>query len=455
VTDSYKIRRDLLLDIGLRYDWNGTPIESERRFVVFDPVSDSLLQVGKNLDTPYNQSARNFQQRVGFSWDIGGVGKTVIRSAYAIQTDQPSSSLVTPMARNPPFAFPVSFSPTAGIPFVTFSNAFALAGGTVAPTSIAQSYQNPYAQSWNINIQRELATNFRLMAGYYASKGTHLNIARNYNQPVNGVRPYSSLSANSPVFAGKPLANIIVYESDGNSIYNGLWLTGTKRFSKGLQFTTSYTWSKSVDYNSRNVQGLTVQDSNNLRGDRGLSDFDALHRFVLNGVYELPLHGNRRLEGWQVSSIVTLQSGNPMNILSTNRMFNGAGTLRPSVSGRVQVGFTPATNGNATNVTYIQNRSVFYDQGNAFGNLGRNMIIGPGFSDVDLSLAKNTRIRENLRFRADAFDLLNHASFGQPSLTFTPPITASSTFGLISNTRFPTGDSGSSRQVQLAMKLIF
>jgi hypothetical protein len=105
------------------------------------------------------------------------------------------------------------------------------------------SLQSRIAQI-RFNIQRELATNVSLMAGYYASKGTHLNIARNYNQPVNGVRPYSSLSANSPVFAGKPVANIIVYESDGNSIYNGLWLTGTKRFSKGLQFTTSYTWSK-------------------------------------------------------------------------------------------------------------------------------------------------------------------------------------------------------------------
>ena len=103
-------------------------------------------------------------------------------------------------------------------------------------------------------------------------------------------------------------------------------------------------------------------------------------------------------------------------------------------------------------VEYIDNPSVFYDQGSAFGNLGRNVIIGPGFANVDIALMKQTKINEKIRLemRADAFDALNHPNFGQPGVTV-----GTSTFGLLTNTRFPTGDSGSSRQMQLAMKLIF
>lgn len=455
VQDSYKVTRTLLLQLGMRYDWNGTPVEAENRFVVFDPTTVSLLQVGKQLGTVYNQSAENFQPRLGFAWNPFGRSKTVIRSAYAIMTDQPSSSLITPIARNPPFAFPISFSPTASVPFVSFSDAYTLASGSVSPTSIAHNYKDGYAQSWNFNIQEELAPQLNLMVGYFGMKGTDLNIARNYNQPINGIRPYTAISASSPIFAGKPLSNIIVYESDGNSSYNGLWVTGTKRFSSGFQFQTLYTWSKSIDYNSRNVQGLTVQNSYNLRGDRGLSDYDARNRFVLNGIYALPFKRNRLVAGWEITGIVTLQSGNPMNFVTTNRTFNGAGTLRASVSGPVEVGFIPATNGNAASISYLDNPTVFYDQGNAFGNLGRNTLIGPGFSDIDVALVKNTKISERLRLqiRADVFDALNHANFGQPVQSV--PTTGTGTLGLITNTRFPTGDSGSSRQIQLAIKLLF
>ncbi len=454
VQDAYKITRNLLLDVGLRYDWNMTPTEAANRFVKFDPVSDSLIRVGTSggPGNAYNQSNRNFEPRLGFAWDVFGSGRTVVRSAYAIQTDQPIFGLVTPLAANPPFAFPVSFSPTAATPFVSFVNAFQAAGGTVSPTSVAQNYKNAYVQSWNFNVQQALGNSFSMTAGYYANKGTNLNVARNYNQPVNGVRPYPVLSASSPIFAGRSLSNVIVYESVGNSSYNGLWLTFNKRFSKGLQFSSSYTFSKSIDYNSRNVQGLTVQDSYNVRGDRGLSDFDVRHRFVINGIYELPFHGNRLVEGWQLSTIFQTQSGNPVTFFSTNRTFNGAGTLRASVTGPVQTGYSPAVNGNASFVQYIQNPSVFVNQGNAFGNLGRNTIIGPGFTNLDVAVVKNTRIFERLtwQIRADAFDVLNQANFGQPGTSF-----GTATFGVITNTRFAPGDSGSSRQLQLAMKLIF
>ena len=454
VQDSWKVKRGFTLDLGLRYDWNGTPTEAKNRFVVFDPTTVSLVQVGVNggPSRAYNQSALNFEPRVGFAWDPSGAGRTVVRSAYAIFVDQPVVGLVNGLYANPPFAFPVNFT-TSGTN-LNFGNAFNLASGSVAPTSVAHSYKNAYVQSWNFNIQQQLGNDFGLMIGYFANKGTDLNVGRNYNQPTNGIRPYPALSASSPIAPGKPLGNILVYESDSNSSYNALWVTAQKRLSRGLQFNASYTWSKSIDAVSRNEQGIVIQDSYNIRGDRGLSDFDARHRFVLSTVYDLPFKGNRLIRGWQISLIEQIQSGNPINFRTTNTAFTGAGTLRPNVTGPVTTGYTPARNGNASFVTYIQNPGVFQDQGAAFGNLGRNVVIGPGFSNLDVALVKNTKITERLtwQIRADAFDLLNQANFNQPNATVTA---GSSTFGLISATRFAPGDSGSSRQLQVAMKVIF
>jgi len=452
VQDEFKVSPNLLLELGLRYDWFGTPTEAEGRFVVFDPTTASLIRTSQ----PYNQSAKNFQPRVGFAWNPFGNNKTTIRSAYAIMSDQPITGIVTGLASNPPFAFPISYAASTAVPFVTFANAFNVAGGKVSPVSIARNYKDAYAQEWNFNIQQVLPGQMGLMVGYFGTKGTDLNIGRNYNQPINGVAPYAALSASSPIDPGLPLGSVIrVYEGVGNSNYNALWITANKHLASGLQVNGSYTFSKSLDYNSRNAQGVAVQDSYNLRGDYGLSDYNAKHRFVLSGVYTLPYKGNRLIEGWEISSIVQLQSGNPLNPHTSNTAFLGAALQRPNVSGPVTTGFSPSTNGNATFVTYFQNPAVFSNPGNAFGNLGRNVIIGPAFYNVDLAIVKNTRLlreHENvkLQFRVDAFDLLNQANFGNPGLTV-----GSGTFGLISSTRFPAGDSGSSRQLQMAMKLMF
>jgi hypothetical protein len=296
------------------------------------------------------------------------------------------------------------------------------------------------------------------MVGYFGSKGTDLNIARNYNQFVNEVRPFPALSASSPIDPGMRLSNITVYESDGNSNYNGLWVRATKSISHGVTFETSYTFSRSIDYNSRNVEGVVVQNSNDIRGDRGLSDFDVRHRFVFSGVYS-PLFGHGRWGGgWEFAVIAQAQSGNPTNFFTTNTTLTGNENIRPSVTGPVNTGYSPATNGAATNVTYIQNPGVFFNQGNAFGNLGRNTVIGPGFVNLDVALVKNTKFSERLtwQIRADCFDVLNQANFqnyaptGLPGMVFGTP-----TFGLLTGTRFPPGDEGSSRQFQLAMKLMF
>ncbi len=454
--DSWKMKPNFTLELGLRYDWFGTPTEGGNRFVVFDPATVSLV----SRSQPYQQSARNFQPRVGLSWDVFKNGKTLVRSAYAIMTDQPITGIVTALASNPPYALPVSLT-TPGTN-LNFANAATLAGPTVSPRSIVPDYKDAYVQSYNFNIQQQLAGDLGLMVGYFGSKGTHLNYIRNINQLVNGVKPYATLSANSPIFPGRSLGpTILVEESGGNSNYNALWVTATKRFAKGLQFNTSYTFSKSIDYNSRN--NLTMgspatavfQDSYNVRGDRGLSDFDARHRWVLSGIYNLPFKGNRLVEGWEVSTIVQLQTGNPMNFRSTNPGFLGTATLRPNATGPIPAGFFPAPSGSAAQIGYIRTPGNYLvEPGNAFGTLGRNVVIGPGFSNWDFALVKNTKITERLtwQIRADAFDLLNHANFNQPVLNGL----ANATLGVITaGTRFTAGDFGSSRQIQLAMKLIF
>ena len=460
VQDSYKVVPSVTLELGLRYDWNGTPTEAKNRFTVFDPSRQWLVQVGTNgIDRVYEQNALNFEPRVGFAWDVNHTGHTVVRGAYALQTDQPVANTVGPLTSNPPFAIPVSFN---GPGTVTFANAAAAAAaaGSLAPSNIYLKFRNAYVQSWNFNIQRELTESLGFMVGYFGSKGTHLRTPRNINPFVNGVRVYPTLAADSPISPGKALANVNTVDSVGNSSYNALWVTGTKRYSKGLQFDTSYTFSKSIDYSSLSTATQVLQDPLNPRGDRGLSDFDARHRFVVSGLYELPFHGNRVVEGWQLATITQLQTGNPVNIVTTSTLTGVANTIRPDILGPVPTSLTPAANGN---VQYFPGAActtptpgcLFLATPNRFGNLGRNVIIGPGFENIDFSLLKNTRIRENarLQFRADVFDLFNHPNFAQPNRIVSTA--AGNTFGQINQTRFPVGDSGSSRQIQLALKFIF
>jgi hypothetical protein len=354
---------------------------------------------------------------------------------------------------NPPDAFPVSFAPTAAVPFVSLGNAFQLAGGSVSPTSVAHNYKDAYVCEWNLGIEQQLGNNWKLSGRYVGSKGTDLNVERNYNQFINGVRPYPTLSASSPIDPGFPLSNITVNESVGNSSYNALWLTAEKRFAKGLQFSASESFSKSIDDNSRNYQGVVIQNSYNVAGDRGLSDFNTKSRFVISGVYTLPFTGNRLKDGWQVSLIEQTQTGNPLNFHTSTSGFTGNANLRPNVSGPVMVGFAPATNGSATAIQYVDNPGVFVNQGNAFGTLGRNVIIGPGFSNVDIALTKNTKLTERftLQIRADVFDALNQTNFNNPTTTV-----GSSTLGIITGgTRFAAGDFGTSRQIQLSAKVLF
>ena len=438
VEDSYKARPNLTLDLGLRYEWNMTPSERYDRFIVFDPQSASLVRVGSGIDAIYHENNKNFQPRVGVAWSPFGGDKTVLRAAYGIYVDQPMTSVVTPISGNPPLAIPLNFTGS-----VRLDNAINVAGLTsLAPQTVDHDFDNAYMQSWNLNVQHQF-TPFVLMVGYVGSKGTHLITRRNINQPANGVRPYPTLSNSSPILPGTALGNITQAESSGNSSYNAVWVTARRRLTRNLQFDASYTWSKSLDYNSFSTQGVVVQNSYDLDGSRGLSDFDARHRFVISALYEFPFHHNRWVDGWQLAAIVQFQSGNPLNIVTTNSTVNGvAGTIRPDVVGPINI---------LGQVDAWFDTSVFTPVPR-FGNLGRNLVIGPTFNNTDVSFTKTTRLAESLRLelRAEVFDIFNHANFGQPGNVVGTP-----SFGQITNTRFPTGESGSSRQIQFATRLIF
>jgi hypothetical protein len=439
VQDNYKWRPSVTFELGLRYDWNMTPTERFDRFIVFDPESASLLQVGTHLDELYEQNNNNFQPRLGLAWSPLKDGKTVLRAAYAILVDQPMTSVATATAGNPPLAIPLTFSGT-----IRLDNAIQVAQvAGLSPATVDHAFNNAYVQSWNLNVQHELSSGLGLMVGYFGSKGTHLILRRNLNQFVNGIRPYPALSITSPILPGVALGNITQVESSGISNYNALWFSAKQRLTSGLQFNASYTWSKSIDYNSLSSQGIVVQNSNDLRGDRGLSDFDARHRFVLSALYELPFKGNQILEGWQFAAIVQSQSGSPVNIVTTNSTVTGVvNTLRPDVSGPVTI---------FGNVERWFDTSAF-TPGERFGNLGRNVVIGPTFNNVDFSIFKTILLTDTTRvqFRAEFFDLFNHPNFGQPG-----NVAGTQSFGRITSTRFPSGESGSSRQLQFAVKLLF
>jgi hypothetical protein len=271
------------------------------------------------------------------------------------------------------------------------------------------------------------------------------------------VRPFQAISANSPISRNANISgvNITQVSSIGMSNYNAMWLTMRKNFRNGLNFNFNYNYSKSLDTGS--LSGTVLQDATRPYLNYGPSDYDTAHRISMNAIYALPFKGNRLVEGWQLSGISQWQTGNPLNVTTTSTFTGTANVLHPNLLAPVQYGLTRPS---ATTVQWFNPATcttatagcIFQIPSTGFGNLARNALRGPGFADTDFSIEKNTTIYEAVKFqlRVDAFDIFNHPSFGNPTTSAN-----SSTFGIISSTRFPVGDLGSSRQLQIVGKIIF
>ncbi len=437
--DQFALRDNLTVEVGLRYEWHITPTERDNRFVVFDAATASLLRVGVDVTRIYRQNAANLGPRAGIAWNLSHDGRTVLRAAYGRAFDEPGTTAVRDTAGNPPFAMPLTAS--GSIPLAGAVQTTAPAG--LAPLTIDPGFRNASVHAWNVNLQRQLAGTLGLTLGYSGSHGTHLRISRNVNQPIEGVRPFTALASSSPILPGTPLGNITQVESTGFSNYEAGWAAITKRLSHGLQLDASYTWSKALDTNSLNSQGFAVQDAYDIPSQYGLSDFDARHRFVLSTTYELPFGEHPLTRGWQVAGIVQFQSGNPVNIVTSNSTLNGVpNTVRPDLTGPIQI---------IGAVDRWFDPSVFV-AANHFGNLPRNAVRGPAFNNTDVSIMRNATLGQgaNLQVRVDIFDVFNHVNFASPG-----NIVGSPTFAKITKTRLPTGEAGSSRQIQLAVRLAF
>ena len=491
--DNYKMTSRLTLEAGLRFEWNGSPVEGANRFILFNPAGPSLSQINTAgaPAVPYKQNY-NFEPRVGFADDLFGNGKTVIRAGSGYMADQPVQTAVSGLTSNPPISKRVSFtgSTTNTIPLSNLYGSALAAGLSVA--NVNPNFKNAYTETFNLNIQQAIPGGFLATVGYYGSVGRHLRIATNQNQPVGPagatnltqVRPYLTLASTSPIDPGLSInSNITEANSIGKSSYNGMWATIGRNVGKGLHFNLNYQWTKSLDLNSLGSQGgLNLQDSNNPQGNHGLSDFDTRHHIAGTAIYDLPFKANRFVSGYRLTSILQYQTGNPVNILASSSSFNGvAGVVRPNrvgtptiqkqqLAGIANLTFIQSTGlaygGTVCDVTNYTSACVYQVNGTqasatastapsaytGIGNFPRNALTGPGFADLDISAEKQTKLFESLAFtlRIDAFDILNHPNFGQPSGNV-----QSASFGQISSTRFATSDGGSSRQLQLSAKFTF
>jgi outer membrane receptor protein involved in Fe transport len=447
--DRFRARPNLTLTLGLRYEYNSPPVDAQNHASLYDTATQAIVLVGRNgiPRAGYGPDGDNFAPRLGIAWTPDAARQWAVRAGYGIYYDQAPLSPSEGLYYSPPYFNAQTFVPSAQFP-VILENPFPSDYPGIIPNSaftFQRNLRTPYTQQWNFSLERELGRSSVAELAYVGTKGTKLICDRDMNQANPSPQPYNPRPV--PQFA-----DIDAYESRGNSNYNALEAKFTERLHAGLSALASYIWSKSIDdasgFFSSAGDPNFPQNSNNTRADRGLSNFDIRQRFTLAYVYDLPQsRRNIFLRGWQTNGVWTFQTGQPFTV-----------TLLPGVdnsnTGIPSIGFGVVDRPNlAGNPNLSQhgaaawfNTSAFVTPAyGSFGNAGRNVVEGPGYSSVDVSAIKNTPIREHLtlQFRAEIFNLLNRPNFNLPDSFLGSP-----SFGRILS-------AGTPRRVQFGLKFLF
>ncbi len=514
--DEYKITGRLRLNLGLRYD-NETPrTERANQLANFDYRSAASLtngvQVHGGLLFPgvggvprghWDSQNRNFAPRVGLafklaknmivragygiyysnSWGSGRNGNGMPQTGFTCST-LVSSSLDGGLTPNAVISdpFPRGFCKATG------STSGLLTALGQAVDIIDRNQKTPYAQSWNVMIQRRLPSDILLDAAYAGSRGTHLPGILEWNQldptymalgsqlnrqvpnPFYGAIREGPLSEQTVPLgqALRPYPQYLGVSSRdatyGSSIYHALSIKVERRFSKGVSLLASYTWSKLIDdvipsrtgFPGESFSSGTLQNYAFRRNERSLAAFDTPQTLVATAVYEIPVGRGRRwlngkgvvesiLGGWQVNAIAAIQSGPPLQITGGNASGAFAGTQRPNWSGVDATKQGPISN---RLEQYFDTSAFIINAPFTFGNAPRLMpnLRAPGMANLDLSLFKVVKLRERLRLqvRGEAFNALNRVQFNTPNTNIN-----SSAFGRISS------QANSPRDVQIALKILF
>jgi hypothetical protein len=466
--DEWKASSRFTLNLGVRYDWAANPTEARHGLttIINPPFGSGFVPVPHIFIS--NPSVKNFAPRVGVAWDPWANHKTSIRAGFGTFYD-------TIMAREyifgfslaPPFALGSKASPAYGPAFA--------GGGTpnLPALNSGQDYRidtTPYMMQYNLNIQRDIGWGSIVTIGYVGSAGVHLMANREENPPTpvidsNGVYHFADLVNGAIVPHPKlnPLLGPLpIKRADGHSNYNSLQASVNRRFTKGFLMQLSYTYSR-VEDNSSQSNGL---ESSNSPGsvmnefepsrDKSRSDFDRTQAFRISSVYSLPFRGNQIVSGWQFSGIMSIASGPPFTIQTG---FDQTGFLQ-NLAGRPNLlpGRSPnAFEGVATQ--WFDPTAFSLNAVGTFGNLGRNTGIGPDLLNTDFAILKDTKVAKiseafNVQFRAELFNIFNRTNLGLPNLAL---FTAGTNGGgnLNPNAGRITATTTSSRQIQLALKIIF
>jgi hypothetical protein len=489
--DDWKITPKLTLNLGLRYDLDLPEVERVNKIASFDPARSTIKAAGGleyyiDNNNPTGLSSRprpelgrrlwttdknNFGPRLGLAWrPFGGTG-TVLRAGFGtFYNHQIVGNGLTPLSRNSPFRLRQTSGPFQSSDRPNLADAFSGIPSVVAP-GIDPDFITAYINQWSFGMQREIASNLVLDASYVGSQGHKLPLSWNINQSFPGP---GSVASRRP-FPGYGNITGGYISSIGNSNFNGLTMRAERRMTKGLSLISSYAWSKSIDDGANISSGSDAgssfaQDARNLRAERAVSDFDVNHRFVFSYVYELPFEKaqNKVLRaiaaGWQMTGILSLQTGAPFTVQSGRDESNtGGGTTtdRPNLIGNWHVSkrtpdrwFNTCTllaNGTRRNCLPGDAPAWQINSVGAFGNAGRNLLRSDGLKNFDLGLSRSFRFSEqvSLQFRTEIFNLANHPNFGIPNQS-----AASGSFGSISRAAFQS-QTGAQRQIQFGAKILF